>query len=260
MKILIALICASGVAGRPNDYVVSPKTEIEAQAQTGTDKAVKPKIRITTENIDRDVEAMYIDGFGVIESSVFSGPEQDPQRILDRAKKIGATFVVVSRRYRDMISKNVPLMLPVDQENFISRAASFDGSGGSGTGNYSGTANNYENETSYILDRVARFDQKAVFFAPLRRTGLGILASVPTGLEGHAPRSPKGLFIRAVRRGSPAYQADIIAGDILRELNGITADDPEVPRSALLPGSMNHLILTRAGKTFETNMIVPVDW
>lgn len=260
MRILIALICASGVIGRANDYELLHRVEFEIPTQMEIDATLKPNIRITTENIDRDVEAMYIEGYGVIDALTTSGPAQDARRTLDRAKKIGAKFVVVSQKYRNTISRGSPPTLPMDQANFISGAASFYGSAGSGTGNYSGTANTYGNETSYTPDRVARFDQKAVFFAPLRRTGLGILTSVLTDPEGHAPGSPKGLFIRAVRRGSPAYQADIIAGDILRELNGKTADDPEVPRSAILQAAVNHLILTRAGKTFETNIFLPVDW
>lgn len=260
MRILIALICASGVMGRTNDYKLLHRAEVELPTQTEISEALKPNIRITTENIDRDVEAMYIEGYGVIDALVTSGPAQDARRTLDHAKKIGAKFVVVSQKYRNMIAKSPPPTLPMDQANFISGAASFYGSAGSGTGNYSGTANNYGTGTFYTSDQVARFDQKAVFFAPLRRTGLGLLTSVLTDPEGHASGSPKGLFIRAVRRGSPAYQADIIAGDILRELNGKTVDDPEVPRSAILQAAVNHLILTRAGKTFEANIFLPVDW
>jgi S1-C subfamily serine protease len=203
---------------------------------------------------------MYIEGYGVVGYASFNGPAANIQGALAQAKKVGATFVVANRRYTNTISGAIPLVTPTSQTSYVNGTANAYGSGGYASGTYTGTVTTYGTETSYMPYSVAHFDQQAVFFAPMKRTALGIMTRTLTTEEVQALGSAKGLFVRVVRRGSPAYQADILPGDILRQINGVVADDPNGSRQLLHLDAVNHVVLTRSGKMIEKDILVPAAW
>ena len=121
------------------------------------------------------------------------------------------------------------------------------GSGGSAYGNYSSTTTTAAPQTNYIPYSVDRYDQLAVFFAPAERRGLGlVIANVPPDVAQRMG-SNKGVLIRVVRRGSPAFLADVLAGDVLTEIDGRPIYDGPTLASSVTFGKPAELHLWRNG-------------
>ncbi len=260
ITLIAALAAALGVGGCASDYQTFYQANPNMSLFEPPSQIVQPTVRVSTGDHDRDVEAMYIEGYGAVGYVTFNGPARNIQEALVQAKKVGATFVVVSHQYTNTVSGAVPLTMPTSQTSYINGTVRTYGSGGYASGNYSGTATTYGSQTTFIPYSVSRFDQQAIFFGPLKRTGLGILSRSLTATEAQALGSEKGIFTRAVRHGSPAYQADLLPGDVVREINGNVADDPNAVRQLLHLDARNHIVLTRNGKTLEKDVVVPSVW
>jgi hypothetical protein len=70
-------------------------------------------------------------------------------------------------------------------------------------------------QTTYIPYSEDRFDQLALFFAPLIPPCAGIYERELSNEDKQLIGSNKAIRVFAVRRGSAAYLADIIPGDIV---------------------------------------------
>ena len=246
--------CANGYAQfyQPNTNPVVAQDTIRSGEQ--------PQLRSSTGDPRQDVEIMFTEGYEVVGSASFNGPMNNIHGAIDQAKKVGASIVVANRKYTNTVSGVLPLTMPTTQTSYTNGTVNAYGSGGFASGNYSGTTTTYGSETTYIPYSVTRYDQQALFFAPIKRVGLGIMPRALTAEEAQALGSQRAVVIRAVRRGSPAYNADILPGDIVRSVNGAAVGDFDDFRASFHRGAVNHLVLVRAGQTLEKDVNVPESW
>ena len=157
-----------------------------------------------------DVFLMLDQGYAVIGRSPFVGSVQEPTSVLDEARRAGAGLVVVGGRYRG------------------DEAA----------------------DTSYIRYDVARYDRWALYFAPLPRTGLGVLLDRMSERQRQAAHGAGGLQVIAIRKGSPAARNDIVIGDVILAIDGRPVRDLQSYRAAIAAarGGNAALELLRDGK------------
>jgi len=242
--------CANGYAEfyQPN---TSPGVAQDAILFAGV-----PQVRASTGDARQDIDIMYTDGYGAVGAATFNGPMNNIGGAIAQAKKVGASVVVANRRYTDTLSGVLPLTMPTSQTSYSNGTVNAYGSGGFATGTYSGTTTTYGSETTYMPYSVARYDQQAIFFAPIKRVGVGIIPRALTEAEAQALGTRRAVVIRAVRRGSPAYNADILPGDIIRSVNGASVGDYD----DFHRGAVNHFVLVRAGQTLEKDVNVPDPW
>jgi len=105
------------------------------------------------------------------------------------------------------------------------------------------------------------YDQEAIFFAPLRKGGSGLLVREATAVERDRLGKNGAVAVIAVRNASPASMAGLIAGDMVLSANNIRAADPEVwNRLFLVADAPIQLVFARSGRRHDVVMTIPPDW
>lgn len=141
-------------------------------------------------------------------ASFNSGRRETDDNAVQQGQKIGADLVVVvAPRYTGTVTSSVPIDLPT------TRTTTFVTPSGKGAVMTRGTS------TTYVPMSVHRLDYGAVFFIrPNIR--FGILTRDLNDSERQELQSNKGCSVLAVADRSPAYEADILPGDLVLEING----------------------------------------
>lgn len=191
-----------------------------------------PEISPSSGNGRQDIDDMWANGYVLIGQSSFNGPPEDNKNALSLAKKIGARFVIVISRYAYTRSGYTPITSPTTSTAIESGFFSVNDFNGPTSGSFSGTITTQGQITSYIPHNVSRYDQDAGFFAAAERRGLGALVNLIIEKSSAANVNPRAI-VRSVRRGSPAFSAGIISGDILKSVDDIEIFDSTSLRAAL---------------------------
>jgi hypothetical protein len=169
-----------------------------------------------------DALEMFSEGYAFIGVSSFNGPLENNSSVLANAQKIGAEKVLVSSRYTD--TRTGSISIPTTRAVTTTESGTVSASGRDGlvAGSYAGTSTTYVPTTTMLPWQVQRYDQTALYFAPLGPSCLGIWLLEPTDAERLAAGTNRVATVAAIREGSPAYLADILAGDLLVSINGQT--------------------------------------
>lgn len=207
----------------------------------------------------QDIRTLYEDGFGFIGYAAFSGPLQPTSGAMAQAKQVGASVVILLSRYWATANGIATVTEPVATTAYSTGTLRSTGEGRPTVGTYKETMTIYGEETSYVPTSVDYFDQGALFFAPLQRTGLGVLLEKPTADRQRRADAGRGVAVKAVRKGSPALVADIRPGDVILSLDGKPAADPaawsEIYRAAA--GREVELVLMRQETRITKRLTLP---
>lgn len=203
-----------------------------------------------------DIQRMFTDGYGVIGSSAFVAPLADRAGAIAQAKKVGANRVLLASQYRSTRSGAMPITTPTSSTAYTS--GNVYGSYGS-SARYSGTTTTYGSETTYVPYSVDHYVQYALYFGPLQRKGLGVMLDRPTDEAKRAAGTNKGHQVSAVRRGSPAFQADILPGDLIVTI-GRDMVEPDDFTAAVISnqGSKTEFVLYRASTQITKTLVMPM--
>jgi S1-C subfamily serine protease len=139
----------------------------------------------------------------------------------------------------------------------------FGNNGGMVNGSYSGTSTTYVPQTTMVPYSVDRYSQIAAYFKPLDRKGLGVKFDSLSDQQRQQIGTNKGLAITAVRKGSPAFMADVLPGDIILSVNGQPVFDAQSSFAAMLAarGGTADLVISRNGDQIKKSVSVPVgEW
>lgn len=225
----------------------------------------EPTLMASFDGLEKDINKLYEEGYGVVGTSDFVGPAGKKEDALAQAKAVGAAIVLLRSKYQSTKSGAMPLTLPTSQTTYSS--GTFNSFGGSGqrpvSGMYSGSSTTYGTGTTYIPYSVDRYDQTAVFLAPIERKGAGLLLRNLTPAERQDLGTNKGVAVDTVRKGSPAYAIDIVPGDVILSINGQSVLDQPSAGALLLGarGSTVTLAMVRKGEPTTKEMSIPAgDW
>jgi len=150
---------------------------------------------------EKDAEAMMEEGFDMLGYSTFNGPEFPEEKAVEQAKNIGATRVVIYSKYTETQTGAVPLF---------------------------STIGNAVIATTTIPTHQRRYDQGATYWAPGSPGLLGIRGRPLNDEERARLQTNKGVAVAIVIKKTPAYQTDLLKGDIIRAVNGkaiLSADE-----------------------------------
>ncbi len=175
---------------------------------------------------DPDVYAQY--GYVAIGYSSFnSGRVESEASAIDQARKVQADLVVIiNPTYTGTTTSHVPITTPTSSTSYSSGSATAYGSGGSVTVHGSSTTTTYGSSTTYVPISVSRYDYGAVYFIKRSYIFGANWRDLDTS-ERAAIESNKGVVITVVVKGTPAFDADFLVGDIIREINGVQVSDSE---------------------------------
>jgi len=195
-----------------------------------------PKI-YNSVDLDADAKRLIEDGYDLLGSSSFIGPQTDQKNAINLAKKIHSEIVIINYRFVERVSGGTRIvMMPV-------------------IGGYGGMIGGAH---PMSFDR---YEQTALFFAKLapEKIGWGVRWDPLTTQQATATGSAKGVSVRAVVRGSPAFDANVLSGDIILTLAGEDISTPErlLKVKADYAGQSVPLSIIRAGQPQTLQLRLP---
>lgn len=188
-----------------------------------------------TDNIEQDTKALRRKGYVPVGSSSFNAASNKvtETQLREQANTIGAHVVLSTSKFTHTVSGTIPLTLPNTTTTFV------DGK----------KRTTYGTQTTSIPYTVDRAEFKAVYFVKAKsRIGL-VVAPLDDTTRGQLTQS-SGVRVDVVVEGSPAFEADILPGDILLAFGGQAVRSVEHYQE-LLPhftGKTVELVLNRDGR------------
>jgi hypothetical protein len=175
-----------------------------------------------------DIIAQYGEqGYGAIGYSSFNGGKAAESGAIEQGKKVGADIVVISNpQYTGTRSSVIPIVTPTTSTSYTAGSATAYGRGGPVTAYGSSSTTSYGSQTNYIPVNTDRFDYAAVYMVKLK-SYLGIRYRDLTPEERGTIQSNRGSVVALVVKGSNAFRADILTGDIILAVNGERVDDSD---------------------------------
>lgn len=160
-------------------------------------------------------------GFAFIGHSSFnSGREEPIDAAVALAKDIHADLVViVDPRYTGSQTTAIPITTPTTTTSFSTGSATAYGPKGTINAFGSGTTTTVGSVTNMIPLTIHRMDYSAAYFVKMK-VRIGAVFRDLNDEERQKLQTNKGAVIRLVIDDSPAFRADLLAGDIITSING----------------------------------------
>lgn len=213
-------------------------------------------------SITQDNQAMFENGYIEIGYSSFNGSassysESDIQK---QASVIGASIVLVKSAYTNTRTGAIPYTVQNPGQTIYSNStgtANAYGSGGWATGTYSGTTTTYVpggTSTYSIPYSVDRYDFGATYWIRKTKIHFGAYYSDLTNQLRVSLQRNQGVVITLIIKQTPAWDANLLPGDVIIRLNGrVVADAQEFTN--LLTGNAGQSITLDIVRNGENKMI-----
>ncbi len=193
---------------------------------------VEPELRQGSGDSKKDLYAAAADGWGLIGYSAFNGPQPSRRSVIAKAKEVRAALVIENVRYSD--TKNTGAVGTTALTHFGAVAIA-------------------------VPTSVDRYQQAYFFLARSARIGLGAVF-VNMSPEEHANLGTnKGMRIVAIINDSPAFQADVLADDVLLSVDGIPVYNKDSLHRAIEAryGKQADIVIQRRGETIHKLVSLP---
>lgn len=227
MKTLV-LICATaigalvlgGCASGFQSFYRPTATTQQLQALRANPPPDTPELRQASFPVERAISEANREGYLVMGYSSFNGAHGSDSSALAEGKRVGADLVLVfNPRYTGTRSGAMPITTPTSQTTYYNGTASAYGTGGYATAYGSGTATTYGSRTTYIPFHVNRFDFMTVYLFKVH-VHVGWILRPLTDAQRQTLGSNSGAYVENVVNGSPAFDANILPGDIVTAVDG----------------------------------------
>lgn len=180
----------------------------------------------STNDMSRDVKIARSKNWVSIGQSSFNGKAGSQAQLLSQAKSIGASMVLVTSKFTENRTITTPLFISNNQTttyNGTTNGQIYGNKGNSATynSNTTGTATTYGTTVVPLTSVQSRYDQDAVYFVRYtKKLKFGIrLESLTPELRAKYERNTGGL-VDIVFEDTPAFNANILPGDIITEIDG----------------------------------------
>jgi membrane-associated protease RseP (regulator of RpoE activity) len=220
--LVIAMLFLSSCAfsGYAEFYKPTPGIEKNNTAIKFLSEGEKPKL-MQSKNLLGDADDLMSEHYVVIGESSFNAESQDDDDLMGLAEQVGATIVLYNWQYSN--TKQETIYIPqVQTTNVNVNSFGFPGSGFSnnfGTTSTYGTITTTTNQPiSYSVDR---YNYHAIFFAPFdKKMKFGVQYQSLSSQMRQAAGRNTGAYARIVYKRTPAYQANIVNGDVIVKFDG----------------------------------------
>jgi hypothetical protein len=187
---------------------------------------------IKTNDMKREVDRHLAKNFVVIGVSSFNGGMESDENLISQAKDVKATLAIQTSRFVTTQGSSMPLITP------------------NGIGGFNTTA---------MYSQQMRYDQAAIFMAKSAkklRFGVGFEDLTPDQRKQYERNA--GVLARIIYEGSPAFDANIVPGDLIIGLDGKNVRGLEDFRQLIeaIPNSADQVIFKIIRKNLERDIIV----
>ncbi|OYW36232.1 MAG: signaling protein [Hydrogenophilales bacterium 12-61-10] len=260
---ILAVALAILLSGCANGYQAFYK-----QAQGATPEAVAAKRaappppipaveRAQPGNSQETQDAYWKRGYAIIGNSMFnSGRPVSEDSAVRQAQDVGADLVLIlNPQYTGTVTSSVPITTPTTTTSYSTGTATAYGYGGSATAYGSGTTTTYGTTTNYIPMTLNRSDYGAVYFVK-QRFDLGLVTRDLNDAERQELQTDRGAAVRLVVDGTPAFNADMLVGDVITTIDGVAVPGAKVFNELLSErrGKLIALALIRRGQRIEKSV------
>ena len=202
----------------------------------------EPSLYEKTCNSEEQVEDTILNylrnGFWIVGASEFTRTRSvaSSNLAISKAKEIGATRIFAFSRVLEEVKYKKKVRLPTysstDSNTYANASAysnniyNYKSTQGYANANTNSYTSGYT--TTLVDDSYLKYSQGAVYFAKIKedfiKFGAGFKAEIPSDLKA-AIGTDKGLYVNYLIKGSPAFKADVLEGDIILTANGIDVYD-----------------------------------
>jgi hypothetical protein len=238
---IVLLAFAAGVSscavnGFDKYYKPSPSAEQVVKSPYNAPLPSTPLVYNYSNNPKADNHKALQEGYVFIgEASFYANANKvSDSQAISHAKKVGASLVLIHSEYKDTMSGSIPWTVPnapiVSTVNTSGTVNAY-GSGGYASGTYNGTSTISTPggvSTYQIPYQFERHTYDATFWVK-RATDKIMLGVNPAPLsdeQRHALQRNSGVVAAVVVRGTPAFQANILEGDVLLKIDDEDFIDP----------------------------------
>ena len=186
-------------------------------------------------------------GYVMIGSAVFnSGKSESEDAAVNQGREVGADLVLVlNPKYSGSVTSSIPITTPTTSTSYTTGSATAYGSGGSATAYGNATTTTYGSTTNYVPFTVHRSDYGAVYFVKFRYN-FGATYRDLNDSERQALQSNKGVVLLVIVDGSPAFEADLLVGDLV-----VAADNISVSNSR----AFSEMLRARSGQRVTLSIL-----
>ena len=181
-------------------------------------------------NPTNDFKEIYRNGYALIGYSGFQGPPQSQDMLLSQAKKVGADIVLTSCIYLGSQQGAVPNLQYHPGQTYTTTSSGTVNANVYGNGGYAyGTGNYYGNSTTtspgtfstqMVPVTIQKYQYEAGYFRKLKQSVLGVLPQpLPPDIRQRLERNT-GVYVGTVINDTPAFNANILEGDVIFKING----------------------------------------
>jgi len=205
---------------------VNPYFKFYTDNTNGVDLTTLPNVIISDSEpkifqgdvLTKDTQSMKENNFNLVGYSSFNGGQVNNQKAIMQAKNVKAEVVIVYSEYTNTVSGTIPLTLPDKETSTTTTSGNLWG-----VGSYSETSKTTTNKskTYNIPYNVNRYNYGATYWVKMKEPTFGIHIRPLENDERYLINSNKGVYITAVINNSPAFMADIFAGDVLKQIGDI---------------------------------------
>jgi len=176
-----------------------------------------------TDDLDKDAYALRENGFGLIGAARFNASRLDDGLAIEQAHAVGATVVLVRSKYSHTVTGSIPYTTYAPPIVVRDRHSSSDV--------YVTVPGQYQ--TNYVPYSEARNDYVALFWGRLKPGPLGIFyGDLDLDVRQQLERNT-GAQVDVVVKGSPAFRANLLPGDVIVALRGEPIESAEALTQAL---------------------------
>lgn len=196
-------------------------------------------------------------GYIVLGYSWFnSGRSETDAGAIEQAKTLRAdAVVIINPQHTGSTSSAIPITTPTTSTAYTSSTATAYGSGGSATAYGNSTTTTYGSQTNYIPITTHLYNYGAIYLVKFRYA-LGLTHRPLNDDERVQLQSNRGVSVTSIIDGSPAFNADILPGDIITNINDerISTGESFNERLNTLRGQVVTLTVSRSAKEMKINV------
>lgn len=190
----------------------------------------EPKI-YSSNNLQSDAIDLESNHYTIIGYSSFNGAEEGQDGIIEICRRTGAKIVLVSVEYTNTQTNSGSISVPnIETTNINGNVYTSSGS----SARYNGIATTNSTRQIPYSYNVRRYDQEALYFVPITtKFRLGISWGELTSDIRQKFQRNSGVLVRIVYKGTPAYNANILNGDVIIKIDDTDISNPDEVGSIL---------------------------
>lgn len=220
-KLLLSVVLVFALGGCANPVAQFYQGMTDVRSHPRYD-ARETGVRIhTSDNLPRDERELFRRGYARIGQASFNASDSavSEAHVREQAAVVGAHVVLVASRQSHTAAGAMPVAIPTTSTAYSTGMATATGRTGTATAYGSGITTTRGSQMVMVPYSVRHLDFGIVFFAKQKQR-VGVLLGQIDDETRRRLETNAGVRVEAVAEGSPAFDANVLPGDILLSIAG----------------------------------------